>query len=136
MRPAFLVALLLLGACVERRLLVRTDPPGADVTVNGDRVGRSPVRLPFDHYGKFLVEVEKPGFEPAEKVVELRSPWYQKPGVDFFSDVLWPARIEDDHEVEIRLEPSRRLSPEEVERGVKEITRAADRLRRDSEAPR
>ena len=136
MRPALLVALLVLGACVERRLLVRTDPPGAEVTVNGDRVGRSPVRLPFDHYGKFLVEVEKPGYEPAEKVVELRSPWYQKPGVDFFSDVLWPARIEDGHEVELKLEPLRRLTPGEVERGVAEITRAADRLRREAETPR
>ena len=48
---------------------------------------------------------------------------------------LWPARIEDDHEVELKLEPLRRLSPGEVERGVSEITRAADSLRRKSEAP-
>jgi hypothetical protein len=135
LRLALIVAILL-GACVERRLLVRTDPPGAEVTVNGDRVGRSPARVPFTHYGQMLVEVEKPGYEPAEKVVDLRSPWYQKPGIDFFSDVLWPGRIEDEHEIELKLEPLRRLSPAEVERGVAEMTRAADSLRGKSEASR
>lgn len=136
MRLAFLLALLLLGACVERRLLVRTDPPGAEVKVNGEKVGRSPVRCPFDHYGKVLVEVEKPGYEPAQQVLTLRSPWYQKPGVDFLADVLVPVRIHDEHEVEMRLEPLRRPTAREIERGVGETTRAADRLRKEAERSR
>ncbi len=136
MRPAFLLALLTLAACVERRLLVRTDPPGAEVKVAGERVGRSPVRCPFDHYGKVLVEVEKPGYEPQQQVVTLRSPWYQKPGVDFIADVLVPARIHDEHEVDLRLEPLRRLTALEIERGVAETARAADRLRKEAEASR
>jgi len=136
LRLALFLMLLPLGACVERRLLVRTDPPGAEVRVNGEKVGRSPVRFPFDHYGKVLVEVEKPGYEPKEQVVTLRSPWYQKPGVDFVADVLVPARIRDDHEVELRLEPLRRLTAGEIDRGVAETTAAADRLRKEAEASR
>jgi hypothetical protein len=136
LRVAILLALSLLGACVERRLLVRTDPPGAEVTVNGEKIGRAPVQWRFDHYGKVLVEVEKPGYEPTERVVELRSPWYQKPGADFFADVLVPATIRDEHEVELRLEPERRLTARGIERGVSEMTRAADPLRRKSEASR
>ncbi|HEX5135759.1 MAG TPA: PEGA domain-containing protein [Planctomycetota bacterium] len=136
MRAATLVALILLAGCVERRLLVRTDPPGAEVTVNGEKVGRSPTTWRFTHYGDALVEVEKPGYEPTRQVVALRAPWYQKPGVDFFSDVLVPARIKDDHEVEIRLEPAARLTEGEREREVAELTRAADKLRRQAEASR
>jgi len=136
LRVAILLALSLLGACVERRLLVRTDPPGADVTVNGEKVGRSPVRWRFDHYGQVLVEAEKPGYRPTERIVELPSPWYQKPGVDFFADVLVPTTIRDEHEVELRLEPERRLTAKEVERGVSELARAADPLRKKSEASR
>lgn len=136
LRVAILLALSLLGACVERRLLIRTDPPGADVTVNGEKVGRAPVQWRFDHYGKVLVEVEKPGYRPAERVVELRSPWYEKPGVDFFADVLVPTTIRDEHQVELRLEPERRLTENEVERGVSELARAADPLRKKSEASR
>lgn len=136
LRAAILLALSLLGACVERRLLVRTDPPGADVTVNGEKVGRAPVQWRFDHYGQVLVEVEKPGYRPTERIVELRSPWYQKAGVDFFADVLVPTTIRDEHEVEVRLEPERRLTAKEVERGVSELARAADPLRKKSEASR
>jgi len=132
-----LVALpLLLGACVERRLLVRTDPPGAEVKVNGEPVGRSPTVWRFDHYGTVLVEAELGGHEPVQQAVELRSPWYQKPIVDFFADVVVPARIRDDHEVELRLEPVRRLTPREVEREVAEVTRAADKLKKEAEAER
>jgi PEGA domain len=135
-RIAFFLALLLLAGCVERRLHVRTDPPGAEVSVNGERIGRSPTTWRFNHYGDALVEVEKPGFEPAQQVVALRAPWYQKPGVDFFADVLAPARIRDEHEVEIRLEPTRPLTEAERDRGVAEMTRAADKWRREAEASR
>jgi len=135
-RTATLLAVVLLAGCVERRLLVRTDPPGADVTINGERVGRAPVEWRFTHYGKALVEVEKAGYEPAQRVVALKSPWYQKPVIDFFADVLWPAKIRDDHEVELQLDPVHRLSPGEIERDVSEMTRAADRLRKEAEASR
>ncbi len=136
LRLALFLALSLLGACVERRLLVRTDPPGAEVTVNGEKVGRAPAVWRFDHYGKVLVEVEKAGYEPVQQVVALRSPWYQKPGIDFFADVLVPARIHDEHEIDLRLEPLRPLTPGEIERGVAEMTRAADPLRKESETSR
>lgn len=135
-RMAPFLALLLLAGCVERRLHVRTDPPGAEVSVNGERVGRSPTTWRFTQYGDALVEVEKRGFEPARQVVPLRAPWYQKPGVDFFADVLVPARIRDEHEVELRLVPTRPLTEAERERGVAEMTRAADKWRRQLETSR
>jgi hypothetical protein len=45
-----------------------------------------------------------------------------------------PARIEDHHEVLVRLEPLRPLTPGEIDRGVSEMTRGADRLRKETEA--
>jgi hypothetical protein len=135
-RVAVLLALVASGACVERRLLVRTEPPGAEVRVNGERVGRSPAVWRFDHYGTVLVEAELAGHAPAQAKVDLRSPWYQKPVVDFFADVVVPARVKDEHEVDLRLEPYRRLTPREVERGVAELTRAADKWRREAAGSR
>jgi len=134
---AFLVALLpALAACVERRLFVRTDPPGGEIKINGEVIGRAPTVWRFDHYGTVLVEAELAGHEPVQQAVKLSSPWYQKPVLDFFADVVVPARIHDDHEVELRLEPFRRLSPREVEREVAEVTRAADKLKKEAEAER
>jgi hypothetical protein len=135
-RIASLLAVLILAGCVERRLLVRTDPPDAEVTVNGERIGRSPVTWRFSHYGKVLIEVEKHGYEPSRALCELHSPWYQKPGIDFFADVLVPARIRDDHEVNLVLEATHPLTESEKERGVAEMSRAADKWRKEAEASR
>jgi hypothetical protein len=131
-----LVLLVLLGcgaACVERRLWVRTDPPGAEVRINGEAVGRAPVSWRFDHYGTVLVEAELAGHEPVHRAVKLRSPWYQKPVVDFFADVLVPVKIHDDHEVELRLAPERPLTRAEIEEGIRRVRAGARKLRAEAE---
>jgi hypothetical protein len=135
-RLLLLLAPALLMACVERRLLVRTDPPGAEIRVNGEALGRAPAVWRFDHYGKVLVEAELPGHARMQKTVELRSPWYQKPVIDFFADVLVPARIRDEHEVDLRLAPLPPLTPEAIDREVAELTRTADKWKREAETSR
>jgi hypothetical protein len=130
---AALLLLLSLAGCVERRLWVRTDPPGATVRINGDEVGRAPVSWRFDHYGTVLVEAELSGHEPAQKAFELRTPWYQKPVIDFFADVLWPGKIKDDHELALRLEPERPPTPAEIEAGISKMREGARKLRAEAE---
>ncbi len=128
-----LVLLLLLAGCVERRLWVRTNPPGAVVRINGDEVGRAPLSWRFDHYGTVLVEAELAGHRPVQEVFELRTPWYQRPVVDFFADVLWPGKIKDDHELALKLEPERPPTPAEIEAGIAEVREGARRLRAEAE---
>ncbi|MDH3590723.1 MAG: PEGA domain-containing protein [Planctomycetota bacterium] len=128
-RVAGLVVMIACFGCVERKLWVRTDPAGAIVRVNGDRVGTSPVAWKFHQYGVVLVEVEKEGYLPEERAVSLRTPWYQKPVLDFVTDVVLPTTIHDDHEVEIRLEPEPELDKEQVREELAALTRAAARAR-------
>lgn len=127
-----LFLLVLCGACVERKLWVRTEPPGADVRINGDEVGTTPVAWPFEHYGTVRVEVELAGYESVSRDVDLRSPWYEKPGVDFFADVVVPWRIQDDHEFRIALEPEGKL---DVEREIRELSAAARAARAEAGQP-
>lgn len=128
-----LLLLFFLAGCVERRLWVRTDPPGAKVRINGDEVGRAPLSWRFDHYGTVLVEAELAGHRPVQQAFELRTPWYQQPVADFFADVLWPAKIKDDHELALRLEPERPLTPAEIEAGIREVAAGAAKLRAEAE---
>lgn len=128
-----LLLLLSLAGCVERRLWVRTDPPGAMVRINGADVGRAPVSWRFDHYGTVLVEAELDGHEPVQQAFKLRTPWYQVPVVDFFADVLWPGKIKDDHELALRLEPARPPTPAEIEAGIKKMREGARELRAEAE---
>lgn len=128
-----LVLLLFVSGCVERRLWVRTDPPGAMVRINGDEVGAAPVSWRFDHYGTVLVEAELAGHEPVQRAFRLRTPWYQWPVLDFFADVVWPGRIKDNHELALRLEPERPLTPAEIEAGIEKVRAGARKLRAEAE---
>lgn len=99
-------ASILLAGCVERELVVHTQPPGARVYVDGvDRgdAGAQGLAVPFEHYGTREVVVRLAGHEPARRMVELEAPWWQAFPLDLVTDVLWPGTIHDDHEVTLEL---------------------------------
>lgn len=102
MRRALFLALSvlpgMLTGCVERTLILRTDPPAAEVWVDGRHQGRTPVEVPFESYGTRIVVARKPGHVPARVEVEVPAPWWQFPPFDLFADLLWPGTIEDRHE--------------------------------------
>ncbi|MDX1532310.1 MAG: PEGA domain-containing protein [Rhodothermales bacterium] len=52
-------------------LVVRSDPEGAVVLVDGVHHGRTPTRIPDLLAGTHEVRVQHPGFEPAVQSVEL-----------------------------------------------------------------
>lgn len=133
-RALFPALLLLVCGCVERRLLVRTDPPGALVRINGAEVGKSPAKWRYDHYGTVLVEADLEGYEPARRVVRLATPWYEQPGLDFLSDVVIPARIRDEREVALTLSPLREMTAAEVEERMERLARSAAERRAESQS--
>ena len=55
-------ALLGAGCGVERTLQVNSDPPGALVSLNGEEVGRTPMRKMFLWYGTYDLELRKDGY--------------------------------------------------------------------------
>ncbi len=127
-----LVVLILLGACVERRLFIKTDPSGALVRVNGRELGRSPAVWRFDHYGKVLVEAELDRHHAVQKVVELKAPLSEWVLGGFFADVLWPGTIHDDHEVLLKLERIKKRSEAQVRREIAGLQRRALKLRNEA----
>ena len=115
-----------LSGCVERKLLVRVDPPGAVVYLDGRFEGptdaEGELEVPFDFYGTRTLVLRHPGHAPLETTVELSPPWWQLFPLDLFTDVLWPGTIEDTHQTE-RLVLKRRPGP-----------RPADAVQGDAEA--
>ena len=56
----------LAGGCgVERTLQIESNPPGALVHLNGEEVGRTPMRKAFVWYGTYDVQLRKDGDLPA-----------------------------------------------------------------------
>lgn len=122
-----LVVMLMFGGCVRRRLTVRTNPPGAVVSVDNQLIGTSPAATSFTYYGTREIRVEKDGFRTETVKNKVRMPWYQLPVLDFITETLWPWEIRDERIVDIELVPQT-LEPSE------NVLQRADQLRNQSRA--
>src|SRR5688500_18698661 len=109
MKRALVILALLGSGCVERQLVIETQPPGAEVFVDGREAGRTgeglPLAVSFDSYGTRTIEARKRGFVPVRREVTLDPPWWQWPVIDIFTDLLWPGTITDERHVRLELEP-------------------------------
>jgi hypothetical protein len=106
-----LLALPLLGGCVERTLQVTSEPSGALVYLNGEEVGRTPMRKAFLWYGTYDVELRKEGYETKVTEAKVWAPWWQIPPVDLFAELI-PLPLQDNHAVSYTLTP---VSREQVD---------------------
>ncbi|MCL2306121.1 MAG: PEGA domain-containing protein, partial [Planctomycetaceae bacterium] len=102
------------SGCVRRRLTVRTNPPGAVAYLDNVELGKTPISRNFDYYGNRELKLIKEGYEPHVETIRLRAPWYQWIGLDFFSEVLIPGTITDEHEYPITLKPQQIVSPDDL----------------------
>lgn len=108
LRPLLLfyaAVLLVPTGCVQRRLLIRSDPPGAVVYVDHERVGTTPCAVNYVYYGTRKIRLVKDGFETLVVEQPLPTPWYEVPPLDLVSDVLVPYEIRDVRSVTYRLQP-------------------------------
>jgi hypothetical protein len=83
------------GGCVERFLAVQSDPPGAAVYVDGEKVGTTPCEVSYVWYGTRVVLLELRGYSLVRREVVLNPPWWQLIPIDLVTDVLVPFTIRD-----------------------------------------
>lgn len=93
----YLAGLWNLAGCVERELFIQSEPPGAVVCIDGEDRGKTPLSLPFHHYGGRLLELRLKDHKALRTFIEVDPPWYQVFPLDFFSDLLWPETVWDTH---------------------------------------
>lgn len=96
-RASYLFLLLpLLGGCQTHRTLVLTsEPPGAEVRLDDERVGRTPVKVPFEHYGTRRVTFYLEGHRTVTTQLELEPRWYARFPLDLVTEVLIPLGLDD-----------------------------------------
>ncbi len=101
------IALLCAGqtGCVQRRLMIRTNPPGALVYVDDYPIGTTPVATNFVYYGTRKIRIVLSGYETLTVLQPIPAPWYQYPGLDFISENLVPGEIRDERVVDYQLKP-------------------------------
>lgn len=117
----WLLALLLLltnSGCVQRHIDVTSDPSGAFVFLDGQLIGRTPVRVDFHHYGTRELILRHPGidalptsnderspeFRTVREEVEIEIPWFQHFPLDLVTEHFWPVQLVDTHRFHYRLD--------------------------------
>jgi hypothetical protein len=97
-RVAAIAAVVLAAAgCVERKMMIRSDPPGALIALDGkDTELRTPAEIPFDYGGTRAVTLSAPGHRVLETTAKLEDPWFTYVPFDFCAELLWPGTIHND----------------------------------------
>lgn len=83
------------GGCVERKLTIRSVPTGARVRLDAEDMGETPVTVRFEQYGGRDVTLSKPGYYRRHETFCVEPPFYQRIGIDYFFEHLWPATLVD-----------------------------------------
>ena len=126
---ASIVAAAALCGCVDRSLLIRSEPTGARLWVNGVERGTTPQVVRYVHEGRFDVRLEKEGYEAVADEVVTRTRWDAVPGPDFFADNL-PVRIRRQTDAFFRLKP---LPESYSEEELRAIVRQGEAFRKKAE---
>ncbi|MDK2972932.1 MAG: hypothetical protein PWP23_2687 [Candidatus Sumerlaeota bacterium] len=97
-------AVLLAAGCVRSKVVVTSDPPGADVSMNDVHLGRTPVETPFTWYWYYDFKAEKDGYETAIQRERFKAPIYLWMGPDLLMEMM-PFPVRDTRYVHLNLAP-------------------------------
>lgn len=101
--------------CVDRRYVVTSNVPGAQVTVDGTQLGPTPTDARYEYAGTREFHCYAPGYEPLVQHIEFEPRWYDYPGLDLFAEVFWPFRIEDVRRVHLELLPAQPIPVDRIQ---------------------
>jgi len=111
----FCVSVLLVSiGCVQRRMTVRSNPPGALVYVDDYQIGTTPVSTDFVYYGTRKIRLIKDGYDTLTVQQPFPVPWYEVFPLDFVTENLWPWEIRDERVVDLAMVPAGTVPAEAV----------------------
>jgi hypothetical protein len=100
--------------CVQRRMTIRSNPPGALVYVDDYQIGTTPVSTDFIYYGTRKIRLVKDGYETLTVRQPFPIPWYEVFPLDFVTENLWPWEIRDERVVDLAMTNTASIPPESV----------------------
>ena len=93
------------SGCVERRVLVRTNPPGALLYVDDYPIGTTPCSFSLIYYGTRKIRLVKDGYETLTVMQSIPAPWYEYTPCDFVAENFVPGQIRDQRVLDFQLRP-------------------------------
>lgn len=90
---------LLVGCRTHRYLEISTTPPGAEVRLDDQAIGLTPLRVSFEHYGTRRLTFYLAGYRTSSRRIQLRPRWYARFPMDILTEVLLPLGLTDRRKV-------------------------------------
>lgn len=123
-------ALVLAGStgCVQRRMTIRSNPPGALVYVDDYEIGTTPVSTDFTYYGTREIRLVKDGYETLTVKQPIPAPWYQVFPFEFFADNVVPGEIRDERVIDLQMSPQVMVATDQLKNraeGLRQSTHVA-----------
>jgi hypothetical protein len=102
------------SGCVQRRMMVRTNPPGALLYVDDYQIGTTPCSFSPTYYGTRKIKLVKDGCETLTVMQSIPAPWYEYTPIDFFAENFVPGEIRDQRLLEYQLRPQADVPPDQL----------------------
>ena len=99
-------------ASVKRRAIIRTQPEGAAVTLDGTPVGTTPLAIHYTYGGSRDIQIEKDGFETIKERVDLSDPLLLRPPLSFATENFSPVEIRHQPVLDFQMQPKRQVNGE------------------------
>ena len=118
----------------QKTLVINSQPPGATVWVNGEKQeGVTPVRIPFEWYGRTEVRLEKEGYASVARDIHIPTELDGYPVIDL---VLLPFARDKTYPRTIRMNPIGQRPPAATIDALRErATRFKHRAEREVREP-
>lgn len=119
-------------------MTISTDPPGAQIFLDDELIGESPIKIPFAHYGVRKITIERRDKEGKLThkrltfMANLKPPYYQFFPIDLASELILPVTIQDERTFNFQLKPVEFRPPKEIRA---ELLKNANELRQKAMAP-
>ena len=127
--PALAALVLVAGSgCIRRTLEITSDPPGAQLIVNGQPAGLTPTVLSFRAHGVYRIELRRSGYRPVTAAAGAPARFWELAGPDLVAEVLWPGEIRDARRLHYQLQPEPQPDKEKLLAAARRAAEEAERL--------
>ena len=99
---------------VKRRMIIRSHPEGAFVTIDRQPVGYAPVSVPFTYYGVREIQLEKDGYQPIKVAERIAPPFYDSFPVSFFTENFALRERRDERVMDFELVPKTQVNESQL----------------------
>jgi hypothetical protein len=87
-RLLFPLAFVMLAGCAQRKLDITSEPSGALVYLNGEEVGRTPMRYDFMWHGDYDIVLRRNGYQTLKTHRKLNAPLLFVPPLDLVGEMI------------------------------------------------